>query len=180
MSIFQRASLDLTTGKGRTLEGLAFRWETPSLVQDPGSPRYLEEFARSSTAKTLRERAIFPLYNEHHHDEGMLGGVTFSPASEGLAFRSEVPQTDDGDQLLEEINSGRMRSVSVGFRAFKNAKRADVRGPVTVRQEIGLIELSVCRDGQHDGAEILAVRAKLATPKLDAAKRRAALLVVSY
>lgn len=178
MNVLTRSSLDLST-TGRTLEGLAFRWDHPSMVQDPGSPRYLEEFARGSATKTITERASFPLFAMHQHQTMPLGVANFRASAEGLVFSAPLSKTTAADEALELVNDGALRSVSVGYRAVKNGRRSDPRGPVTVRQEIGLMELSLAPTGfgQHEGAAVLAVRSLTDTPRLDAARRRAALLV---
>lgn len=181
-TILTRASVDLTTS-GRTLEGLAFKWDHPSLVRDATGPAYLEAFARNSTTKTIKERGTFPVMVMHRYDSLPVGAVSFLPSDEGLMFSAPLSATRDADEVLALVNDGAMRSVSVGFRAIANAERTSPQGRVTVRKEIALRELSVAPTGfgQHEGAEILAVRAEQeGTPRLDQLRKRKTLLVISW
>lgn len=174
--IFYRAALDIEETDGRTLTGKAFYFDMPSRVRDPGTSPYMEEFARTSVTKTLQERAggIFPLFVSHDYSRDPVGAVRFTPGKDGLDFEARISKTIDGDEKLELINDGAMRSVSVGFRAVKNGSRRGPDGPITVRSEIALRELSLAPTGfaQHQGAEILAVRAVIETPRLDALRKR--------
>ncbi|MEQ1872966.1 MAG: HK97 family phage prohead protease [Ilumatobacteraceae bacterium] len=165
---------------GRTLEGLAFRWDVASKVSD-GGPSYLEAFTRGSTDKTLKERGPRPLGFLHPWTPGAktdpmpLGAVTFRAGTEGLEFSAKVSKTRNGDEMLELVNDGAVTDVSIGFRSFKEAKR----GTVVYRTEIGLEELSLIPTGfgAHTGAEVLAVRAiDLGAPRLDELRRKLVLL----
>jgi HK97 family phage prohead protease len=150
------------TAEGRTLIGRAFRWEHPSRVVDPGADPYLEEFPRGSTTKTLAERSDpFPLLNFHRLDLDPLGVARFRPSVEGLMFEAPLSRTRDADDMLELVNDGAMRSVSVRFRPIQSRRRVlDTGDPVVSRTEIALRELSLAPTGfgQHDDAEVLAVR----------------------
>lgn len=173
MSDYTR-SFDIGT-EGRTLVGIAFRWDHPSVVRDPGTAAYLEEFARACADKTISERPVFPLLKRHDLSIDPIGVSRFRAGTEGLMFEAPLSKTPDADATLELINDGAMRSVSVRFAALKSGRRSSLDGPVTVRQEIKLRELSVCPTGfgQHDGAEVLAVRSEL---RMSAAQRRLLLL----
>lgn len=175
------------TAEGRTLIGRAFRWDTPSRVADPGVAPYLEEFTRGSTTKTLAERADpFPLLKVHRLDLDPLGVARFRPSDEGLMFEAPLSRTRDADEMLELVNDGAMRSVSVRFRPIQSRRRIlDTGDPVVSRTEIALRELSLAPTGfgQHDDAEVLAVRAGdvddelLAQARAQAAADRRRLLV---
>lgn len=155
------------TGDGRTLEGLAFRWDTPAMVRDGNGPAYLEEFHRSSVRKTLTERARRPLGLMHPWAPGAtgrpspIGAVEFKPSAEGLAFKARMSNTAAGNEALELVNDGALSDVSVGFNSFANRYRMLPAGRVTTRMEIGLMELSLVPTGMgaHPGAEVHAVRA---------------------
>lgn len=175
--LYRAAAADLS-GDGRTVEGLAFRWEHPSYVHDPGGPRYREAFARTAAARTLaHRREARPLFVEHRHIAGSVGETWFSPANEGLAFRSRLYDGEIADHARTRLHAGELPAVSVGFRPLRSARRLDADGPLIIRQEIALEELSLCPAGQHDGAEVLTIRSASSTPRLDALRRRRALLV---
>lgn len=187
MTILRRATalddLDLSAD-GRNLEGLAFRWEHPSMVTDDAwKSRYWEEFHRRSSDRTINA-GDRPLFVIHEHLAGSVGEVSFSKASEGLAFRARLSDTKYAAATLERIHdpdpAKALQFVSVGFRPIRNAERLDPRrGVVKVRAEIAIAELSLAPKSAalHEGAEVLAVRATAGgTPKLDAARRRRQLL----
>lgn len=148
------------TAEGRTLEGLAFRWERPSKVRDPGRPLYLEEFVRGSADRHMKHTPIVPLLKRHETDRDPIGVASFHPSAEGLVFAAPLSKTRAADETLELVNDGAERSVSVRFRSLRNGQRRAPEGPVTQRLEIAIRELSVVPTGfgQHDGAEILNVR----------------------
>lgn len=176
--LLYRAAAAELSGDGKTVEGLAFRWDHPSLVADLTGPRYREAFERGSTTRTLaHRRSARPLFVEHQHVAGSVGETTFSPAAEGLAFRARLYDGEIADVARVRLHAGELPAVSVGFRALQSARRVDADGPLIVRQEIALEELSLARIGQHDGAEVLAIRSASGTPRLDALRRRRALLL---
>lgn len=147
--------------EGRTLEGLAFRWEHPSKVRDPGSPLYLEEFVRGSVDHHIKRTPLVPLLKRHEINKDPIGVASFVPSAEGLMFAAPLSKTRAADETLELVNDGAERSVSLRFRSLRNGHRRSIEGPVTQRLEIAIKELSVVPTGfgQHDGAEIHNVRA---------------------
>lgn len=170
-------SFDIGT-EGRTLTGLAFKWDTPAKVRDPGKQPYMEEFSRGAADKTLQEHPLVPVLRNHRLNEDPVGVSTFHRSEEGLVFTAPLSRTRAADEVLELVNDGAMRSVSVRFASFKDRKRMSTDGWVTTRMEIGLRELSVVTTGfgQHPGAEVLAVRSEEGTPRLDAVRQRLILL----
>jgi len=167
-----RSSEFEVAGDGRTLEGLAFRWDAPSLVSDFGGPRYLEEFAQRSANQTLRMRAWRPLFVEHDYVKGSVGETTFERSDEGLMFRARATDSRYAVATLARVHAGELPGVSVGFRSIASAKRPDPRGIVTTRTEIAIEELSLARQAMYEGAGVLTVRAETETPRLDALRRR--------
>ena len=176
-------SIDIEPGDGRTLTGVAYRYDTPSPVRDPGAPPYLEEFSRSAADKTISQRGTVPLMVLHADHRLPIGVATFERGDSSLIFNARVSETRDGDEALQLVNDGALRSVSVRFRAFGSRQRITPRGKVTTRTEIGLRELSLVPTGfgAHADAEVLAVRSELdeiSTPRLDALRRRRSLLYI--
>jgi phage head maturation protease len=175
---------------GRTIEGVAFYFDRASRVTDNGREFYLEAFTPTTADKNLHERAgrPFPLGYLHPWDPQSptrtthaepLGVVHFTrnDALGRMEFAAPLSKTRAADDMLELVNDGAVGDTSVSFRAFKS----EVRRGITYRTEIALRELSLAPPGmgQHDGAQVLAVRAGLelaGTPRLDALRRRKALL----
>lgn len=159
------ADIDRT---GRTLEGLAFRWDHPSQVADRRGPSYLEEFARTAVDRTLGIQPVHPLGILHPWSPGArtspipVGSVRFSKGSEGLMFRAIVSKTVAGDEALELVDDFALRDVSIGARPIRNSTRMTPKGRVVRREEMALRELSLVPPGMglHDAAQVLAVRSE--------------------
>lgn len=169
------------TQDGRNLEGLAYRYDHPSLVTDNGRDKYLEAFERTSATKTLKERSTRPLFRNHRRHEDPIGTAGFEPSAEGLMFRARLSKTVAADEALELVNDGALTDASIGFLAVASRRRAMTAGLVVVRTEIAIRELSLAPTGfgQHAGAGVLAVRSDDTdpTPALDRSRRRYALLL---
>ena len=181
-----RATPGDVTADGRTLIGMALYWNRSSKVTDDGGQSYYpESFSPRSVDKTIKERAGIPLPLGVFHPwspgspgntplfDEPVGSVRFTSTREGLGFRARVARTELGDDILEMVNDGELTDVSIGFVPYKSET---VEG-VTVRTEIALLELSLAPTGtgQHQGSQVLAVRAHQGTPRLDWVAKRAEL-----
>lgn len=170
------------TVEGRTLTGIAAYWDRASNVTDNGRDFYLEAFANTAADKTLKERGSkpFPLGFLHPWsssagtDKRPLGSVSFSRSNEGLVFNAVLSRTQAADEMLELVKDGAVTDVSIGFNSYKHK----VQDKVLIRTEIGLRELSLAPTGlgQHQGAEVLAVRSLEATKSRLETERRLAQL----
>lgn len=177
--LFRSADVDISAD-GRNIEGCAFQWDRPSLVSDDGKVRYREAFGRGSVARTLSQRSHRPLFVRHEHLAGSVGETTFSPSADGLMFRARLYDGTLPTAALERVHSGELAAVSIGFRPIAKTKRVDQLGEITLRTEISLEELSLATvdQAQHEGALVLSVRTDPGTPRLDALRRRRAMLLV--
>jgi HK97 family phage prohead protease len=164
MTIYNRSFPTDPTVEGRTLTGMALYWDRASKVTDDGRDYYLEAFSTRSTDKQLNERGSKPFALGFLHpwstgaaDKRPLGAVTFNRSAEGLVFEAKLSKTRAADEMLELVNDGVVTDVSIGFQSYKTSKR----GEMILRTEIGIRELSLAPTGmgQHDGAQVLAVRA---------------------
>lgn len=170
-------SLDFT---GRTLEGVALRYERASRVSDDNwKTSYYEEYLRRAAAKSLQDGGEWPLNRQHEGDA--LGSVTFHNSDDegALMFRALVAPGSEGDHLIDDVKSGEWRDVSVGAYVLRSGQRIAGFGPVTVRQEIKLDHLAVAMTGSGlmSGAEIQVVRAaEEGTPRLEQLRKRLILL----
>jgi HK97 family phage prohead protease len=155
-----RASFELQPVEGRTLIGLAVPWEAPSLVRDMVGPPYLEAFAAASCDVSISQRADRPVFVRHDYAADPIGMSTFQRSTEGLLFEAVASKTKRADEILEMVNDGSMRSVSVGFRPLKSTRRMVAAGELTLRTEVALRELSIAPTGfgAYPEAGVLAVR----------------------
>jgi hypothetical protein len=169
---------------GRTLEGVAYRYEYPSRVTDDGwRTHYFEEMLRNCDRRTIgHRRASFPLTKLHKSDGGIeIGQTTFAHSADerALMFTATVDHGRDGDQLLEQIEE--WGDVSVTFDAIRNSqRRTPHHGQIMQRAEIRLVDLSLnpAGTGLAKGAEVQLVRSSItpATPAVELAQRRLQLL----
>lgn len=172
MILNRSATLDLEAVTGRTLEGIAYRYEHPSQVSDDGGrTRYWEEFGFGCDAKTIADRGnTFPLgwFHPWSSNAGLvpsepLGAVKFRPSKvEGaLLFEANVSKTRRGDESLELVRDRAAESVSVSYRPIEQRPRRAGARQIVTRTEIAIRELSLAPTGLglHDDAKVLLVRA---------------------
>jgi HK97 family phage prohead protease len=164
-----RSSFSVESTEGRTLSGIALPFDRPTLVQDlvrgrPGPP-YLEAFSPTSTDVTLSHRDSFPVFEGHDHTSQPLGVVRFSvsEAERALLFESPLSKTRAADDVLELVNDGAMRSVSIGFRPVQAVRRMTAEGDLLYRTEVALRHLALAPTGygQYEEAQVLSIRARV-------------------
>lgn len=160
-----RSTLEIRATEGRTLSGIAVPWDRPTMVRDLTGPPYPEAFAPTSADVSIRQRGTFPMFRQHDWRDGAMpvGSVIFSRSAEALVFEALASKTRDGDEALELVNDGAMRSVSVGFKPIKTTMRQWALGKGQYRTEVQLRELSLAPTGfgQYAEAGVLAVRDSL-------------------
>jgi hypothetical protein len=179
-------STDQLDYTGRTVEGVAYRYEYPSRVTDDGwATSYYEEILRGADSRTLRHHPEFPLNRGHSQSGGhQVGVVTFhrSDDERALMFRGLVDHGRAGDQLLEEIDE--WGDASVTFDPIANRqRRTPYHGVILQRAQIRIAELALMPLGTalSSGSGVLAVRGSIAepagTPVLDRLRRRRSALL---
>lgn len=163
MSLVYRAFESEVSTDGHTLEGLAYRYDTPSWVSDDGRTRYREAY-RSSTGMN---QPVVGLHLAHPTAANVpleprtldsFGSVEFTPTAEGLAFRALVDDSELGNAALIMLAAGGLsKMVSIGAKILESETVRDV----TYRTQIEIFELSLLPNGQRGaltGAEIQVVR----------------------
>lgn len=188
--IISRAT-DTPIVEGRTLIGRAYRYDHPSKVTDDGwRTSYLEELAKACDAKSLHDRASFPvgLWHPWTSNAGRMpaepfGVVRFSTSTteQALMFEATISRTALGNDMLELVADHALEDVSITYKPIRTRTRTTAAGPVTSRVEVALRELSLAPPGfgLHDDAKVLAMRAAEedpGTPRLDRYRRRGLLL----
>lgn len=168
--IINRATLEVPTLEGRTLEGVAYRYDHPSRVSDDGHDFYLEAFGFGCDAKTIADRAVFPLgwwhpwsSNAGKSPSQPLGSVEFRPSkTEGaLLFTAGISRTRLGDEAIELVRDRAAEDVSVSYKPISSLRRRRGAEYVTTRTEIKIRELSLAPTGLglHEDAKVLVMRA---------------------
>lgn len=155
-------ALEIGDAVGRTLSGVAVPWDRPTTVRDKTGPAYVEAFAPQSADASIKQHASFPMFARHDYVQDPLGVVVFQRSAEGLIYEAPLSKTARADEMLELVNDGAMRSVSIGFKPIHEVQRSI--GSVNVRAyrtEVALRELSLAPTGfgQYAEAGVSAVRA---------------------
>ena len=154
-------ALEIGEVTGRTPSGLAMPWDRPTRVRDLTGPAYIEAFAPQSADVSIRQHPSFPVFVRHDYTHDPLGVVTFRRSAEGLMFEAPFSKTARADEMLELINDGAMRSVSIGFKPIQQVAKMLGRDSVQAyRTEVALRELSFTPTGfgQYAEAGVMAVR----------------------
>lgn len=197
MTIISRTSpIDQVDHSGRILEGIAYTFDDPRKVVDPGAPPYLEEYSPASADRSIANRGKYPVGIYHPWSPGArtspvpLGTVQFHRSDElaALVFRAIISRTVAGDEALELVRDEAMGDVSISAHPIRNTRRVLPRGGVVVRrEEIKLRELSLVPTGlaQDPNAKVLVMRGTHldavddqtgGTPRREAVRRRLLLL----
>lgn len=170
-------------GDGRTVEAYATVWNTPAEVIDQDG-HYREQISPSAFAKTLTERAgqIGCFYNHGRSIDGFPSDRFSMPLGQPLEIRADnrglltvtqYSRTELADEVLEGIRNGAIRGQSFSGLMVKSAPQAPPRRgyarsrdgnlPLVTRSEIALREYGPTPFPAYEGAEVVGVRAVLAS-----------------
>lgn len=201
MDLYRAVNIaDLATD-GRNIVGRALTLERVYAVSDPGVGRYREAHHRASFNKTIRDRGPdgrWPLLLHHPFMPGATtdveprGATRYFADGDALGFEARASRTRAGDEALELVNDGALRSVSIGFRPVAYKRARDTTGDYVLRTETALRELSLAATGfgVYDDGAVLEVRAGAGgsdleleradggRPRLEALARRRRLLML--
>lgn len=161
---------------GRTIEGMALRWDHPYTVSDDnGVTFYVEGWRRGAFERGLRATGNFHEVRVDHRDV-RIGRVSFHESAEGLPFTAIADESPGGDAALDYAREGRFRGVSLRYESDQQKRDADgvvwrTRG---MPRELSLIDNG--RPQYGDDARIIAVRSLwVAEPTPEDAERARAL-----
>lgn len=139
----------------RIVTGVAVPYdETSYLVPDPRG----ERVARGCFAKSIRENAHrIPLLVGHTHAGAAVGLSTrWDDDDGGLLGAFKIKAGRVGDETLEDVRTGHLPAMSVGFKPIEIKRGRDGVGIVT---QARLLEVSLCAVGAYEGAQVVSVRA---------------------
>jgi HK97 family phage prohead protease len=139
--------------------------DVPSPVTGKPGERYLEAFDHDAFTRTLRQRGqVRPARDVH----GALIGSALDIMVRGdtLAATIMLSRTTEGDRALEQVRSRAYGATSIGFRPISHKIVQTANGPVVLRTEVDLREVSLAPSDKalHTGARVLAVRSAVAAP----------------
>jgi HK97 family phage prohead protease len=136
----------------RTLVGYAAVYNSDTVIAD----YFVERIAPGAFDKTIAGdvRALF------NHDPGRVIGRTksgtlrLSVDSRGLKFEVDVPNTSDGNDLLELVGRGDITGCSFGFEVTRQEWDETGKMPVRTILEVSLAEISPCTFPAYDDTTI--------------------------
>jgi HK97 family phage prohead protease len=140
----------------RSISGIVAPYdETTYLVMDPSG----ERIKHGAFTKSIRQRETrIPLIvgHDHGHRRGAVGfSRSWTDTADGLAAVFGIRADAVGDEVLEDVKSGYLPAMSVGFEPLTRTRAAN--GVLEVR-EAKLMEVSLVIVGAYDGAKVLAAR----------------------
>jgi len=144
--------------KGRTLTLAVVPIDTPAWVED-STGRYRESFDHGAFNHLDPTRV--QLRYQHSTDLLDRVGAGQSMREDGryLLGEARVFNGARGDHLLDLVNDGELRGVSVGFYPGIDRQDRDADGPLVRRSKVKQMpEWSLVDEPAYKGAEVLAVR----------------------
>jgi HK97 family phage prohead protease len=138
----------------RIVTGVAVPYdETSYLVPNPSG----ERIARGAFAKSIRQRETkIPLLVGHGHSGAAVGLSTrWADDDAGLLGAFRIKTGHVGDEALEDVRTGHLPAMSVGFKPLAMGRHSD--GSAIVK-EGRLLEVSLCAVGAYEGAQVVSVR----------------------
>ncbi len=157
---------ELRAVQGRTLEGYAATFNTPAVIGD-----FTETIAPGAFRQALQDnKDILALVD---HDSARVigrtrsGSLKLSEDEHGLKFSVEVPNTQDGNDVLELARRGDLGGMSFGFLIPEDGENWN--GNTRTLTRVALLEISVVSAWPaYDGTT---VTARTKTPKLNRLRR---------
>jgi HK97 family phage prohead protease len=144
--------------KGRTLLLACVPFDTPTWVSDGGDP-YREEFAPGAFRHVDPTRT--QLRYRHSGDllDRLGAGRSLTEDGGWLIGEFQVAKGQRGDRLIDLVDSGDLRGVSVGFDPGVDQTRADADGDIVRRVRVKrLPEVSLVDQPAYAEAAVVAVR----------------------
>jgi HK97 family phage prohead protease len=140
---------------GRRVYGVVVPYNERAEIND-GYGSYTEMFVRGSFARSVAERGHkIKLLAQHDRRRFPIGKATsFEEHDDGLHGEFAIPNTREGDDILELVRTGTLDSFSVGFRPIRDRRQDGI----VVRAEAALNEVSLVGLPAYDGAAVAGIR----------------------
>jgi uncharacterized protein len=153
---------------GRTIHGIVVPFGERAEISD-FSGSYTEMFELGSFTRSIAERGHkIKLLATHDQRRFPIGRATsLVERADGLHGAFAIPNTREGDDVLELVRTGTLDSFSIGFRPVLDRRENDV----VVRAEASLQEVSLVGLPAYGGAAIKGIRAQPVISKSIAAAR---------
>lgn len=156
---FYSGDLEIRGAEGRTLWGVMCPFDSPASIRD-AQGSYMETFQRGAFSRSINNRGDrIPAYAKHQHHNLPIGVVRdLTESDKGLIGEMYVSKTRDGDEILELVRDGAMRSFSIGFSTVPDKDVWSPARDAVIRTEVNLREVSVVDMPAYENATIAGVR----------------------
>ena len=136
---------DLPDGVVGRLRGYASVFERDSAEFSGWEKPWVERVAKGAFTRTLSEKRDQVAL--HSHDDGRPlakrgKGLELSEDAHGLAVEIDLPDTNDGRDLLAQVKRGLIDAMSFGFRVIKESIEKGEARDVRTLDEVELHEVS--------------------------------------
>jgi HK97 family phage prohead protease len=162
------------TPDGRTLDGLAAPFDSPTEIRDAFGT-FTEVIRPDSFTRTIAERGDrVKLLANHDRDQFPLGNIgRLWETGAGLMMSARVSNTTAGNDALELVADDVVRGLSIGFQVVDQTWNADYSSRELT--EVKLLEISLVTEPAYADAGVTAVRTRLDDlyDQLDALEGRA-------
>ncbi|MDC8981249.1 HK97 family phage prohead protease [Mycobacterium marinum] len=142
---------------GRRIYGVCVPYSQPTRITEYDGSTFDEMFVKGSFARSIAQRQHkIKLLAGHDQRRFPIGRATsLVERDDGLHGEFAVPQTAEGDDVLELVRSGTLDAFSVCFEPVRDRRE---RG-VLVRAEAKLLEVSLVPMPAYENALVAGVRA---------------------
>lgn len=147
-------NLAINASENRTIEGI-IPYNSRSAYMG-----FWEVLKPGCFTKTLREsKDILALYG-HDHNQILArtknNSLVFEDKEDGLHFSLEVPETTQGNDVLEMVRSGLVDGCSFGFSAVKENHDFDGKNDIRTIVEARLYEVSIVPEPAYPETKVFA------------------------
>jgi HK97 family phage prohead protease len=144
-------------GDGRTLEGLAAPFNSPTEIRDAYGT-FTEVILPGSFTRTIAERGQkIPLMANHDRSTFPLGKIDqLWEAADGLHLRSRIADTSAGNDALTLVREDIVTGLSIGFQPVQQSWNAGATERTI--SEAKLFEVSLVTEPAYAEAGVTAVR----------------------
>lgn len=152
----------------RRLSGYAAVFNSPAKIRS-WSGDFSETIAPGAFADSIKRNTDIRLL--HEHDYGQLlartaaGNLRLSEDSKGLRFEADLPDTQLGRDVYEQVRVGNLRGMSFGFSPVKMTQTRDAQGNLRAveHQSVDLREVTITSVPYYPKTSV-ALRSLFATP----------------
>ncbi len=143
----RRASQQAPKSEARTVRGYAASFGTPTTIKDMTGRAFQEVLAPTAFERTLKEQPDIRLLRDHNPSAIMgrtkSGTLKVGTDAYGLWYECQLPDTQEGRDMMESIRRGDLDSCSFGFTVKEDAWTDGAEMPTRELRDVTLYEVSI-------------------------------------